>query len=639
MEGTDPSSLIHRSRSPHKSRLSLCKTFHLLYTEYSVPLSDGSGHLPMDRRCLQSVFMDGKGSRGAVLLIPGFASNRHMFHLGGGLGKTGPSFAEFLAKRSFDVFSVDLRGTSESLKLGSTRPASMKEYVEVDIPSAISVVKKVGNYDKVYLIGHSMGGALSCAVAGLHPNDVAGVVHLAGLYHYTIPGLSEIIELYKAFCPSPVKAILSGTTHLATRSVSAVLSPVVSGILYLTGANTPPDDSDQAGCPPAHDVNHPPPRLDSDPDLTTDAPPNTSTDLIIPKAPLPPSSKHHLLTYMRQFLTHIKRQPIPLRSALNAVLFLRQFVPSRIENAIMNAVYPSPWVPNSVEDPWGLMDTSVESPSIGVYLSITQMAIHHEYYNNWVMSSSNHRTDVVTEDLQHVSQAAEPPVVSASPSTPSKKRSKSQLHVHFAPPPIPPSPTTIQYPAPPTPHWSTWNELSPYLSNFELLEHLPLFFCYANADGVIRVKDTMAGYQRSGSKWKDVIRYEEDEIAKERRREIYEGIRKNVDQVFETLADGHARIQSPSKTVRFLPTTTIPTHYTLPRPAKSYSSSNLQTLKTPPPPNHLRHYAIEPGYSYGHVDILAGVHAEIMWEKIAMWLAVTAERDREWRTWRRYSAK
>ncbi|KAI8593497.1 Alpha/Beta hydrolase protein [Geranomyces variabilis] len=165
-------------RSSQRSRVTADGTCTLFVEDYKVPLSDGSGFLPMDRECRRETFSKGS-QKGAVLLIPGFASNRQMFHLGGGVGKSGPSFSEFLAQREYDVFAIDLRGTTESLALGGKRAAGMREYVEVDIPSAIQMIKRLGGYKQVYLIGHSMGGALSCAVAGICPEDVAGVIHVS----------------------------------------------------------------------------------------------------------------------------------------------------------------------------------------------------------------------------------------------------------------------------------------------------------------------------------------------------------------------------------------------------------------------------------------------------------------------------
>ncbi|KAJ3154524.1 hypothetical protein HDU86_004653 [Geranomyces michiganensis] len=787
-------------RSSQRSRVTADGTCTLFVEDYKVPLIDGSGFLPMDRECRRETFSKGS-QKGAVLLIPGFASNRQMFHLGGGIGKSGPSFSEFLAQREYDVFAIDLRGTTEALALGAKRAAGMREYVEVDIPSAIQMIKRLGGYKQVYLIGHSMGGALSCAVAGICPEDVAGVIHLAGLYHYTLPGLSEVIDLYKAFCPRPIKAIVRTSSSLAARSASAVLSPVISGVGYVLGVNSsaPSAAPTTARRPPTITTT-----AASEPAVGAD---NADKDaqqksLIAAEPPRPP-----ILHYTQQFMTHLKRQPIPLKTGLNVLLFLRQFVPERIEKALMNAMYPSPWVANSVEDPWGLMKASVESPSVGVYLSIAQMALHHEYYNNWVANSSVHRAEVASDDTDNK--------VTESANETSKPSSTGNL---LSPPPLnarslssssstsdSSSATATSEAAPPTPTIAglrkkrmqkasqhpdltdeeTWNELTTYLRKFESLEQLPLFFCYANADGVIRMKDSLVGYERSGSFWKDVIHYEDEvledpaitaakakaasspnaaqateDLADDMLREkIVDGVRESFEDCCKVLRTGCDNVGArtpafPSaatpaaaektgdvdtgatpaadRKVHFSPAydesdpaSAILWASSRP-PKKSMSSTALHALhrgthhqhhhhhlqhhhhSRPPPvskittsqarlartgvtgpatstaaaaeataataalpssssstrpattptargsitgtssgrpqtptfkPQFPAVFSLDAGTSYGHIDVLGGVHAEVLWVCIAEWLEKTSARNRTWGFWRRYSAK
>jgi pimeloyl-ACP methyl ester carboxylesterase len=171
-------------------RSSLCGTFTVAAEKYYVPLTDG-GSIPMDRRCSITVYGHTDTSKGAVLLIPGFASNRAVFDVGGGKGRTGPSFFEYLANQGYDTYSIDLRGSRQALSLGTKSPAFLKEHVEVDVPCAIRHIKSIG-HQKVYLIGHSMGGAISCAVAGFIPDDVAGIVHV----RFFFPSLSDICANY-----------------------------------------------------------------------------------------------------------------------------------------------------------------------------------------------------------------------------------------------------------------------------------------------------------------------------------------------------------------------------------------------------------------------------------------------------------
>lgn len=60
---------------------------------------------------------------------------------------------EYLAKHGFNVYAMDLRGTRESVSLGTPHPGSIKEFVEEDINSVVQYIQK-RNKGKVYLIGH-----------------------------------------------------------------------------------------------------------------------------------------------------------------------------------------------------------------------------------------------------------------------------------------------------------------------------------------------------------------------------------------------------------------------------------------------------------------------------------------------------
>ncbi|KAJ3292783.1 hypothetical protein HDU76_007132 [Blyttiomyces sp. JEL0837] len=665
-------------------RPSLCGQFTVVAERYSVPLPDGPGCIPMDRRCTVTVYGHTHLAKAAVLLIPGFASNRAVFDVGGGKGKTGPSFFEFLAQRGYDTYSIDLRGSRQSLRMGSKAPAFLKEHVEIDVPSAIKFIKNIG-HEKVYLIGHSMGGAISCAVAGFIPEDVAGIVHLAGLYNYSLPYVGDIVDMYKAHCPEFVQGFIRAGAGFALRSALTILAPAISGLFNLlnppqnlpaitagpqsgSGESSMTGGSGSAGAaavaamamagsdfslvrtnsqtflqpPPPHRANggsapsiHFKPLSTSTASSLTASPilaPTTATAIPPPSPSLDLAPKQNaLVSATYSFITELRRQPIPLRSVVELCLFLRRFVPAPVEKVLMNCMYPSPWLPYSVEDPWSIVERAAESPTVGIWLGIQKMAVQDEIYNEWLVQSSSHRAEV-----RQMEQSAEAAVKKASttvrtsniaPAVESKSRDEAEkppnastimskaavsgalsfpgegAHsllkstlTHAAtsvasltsvvsnrsgssqdggngsgrstpqstavtspistastttvssayPSPVSSSPSSPQVPPSllgekvgskngsttpasasstiPSRSQSTnsntsndpvsklsnsasWNELGPYLQRFEQLEHLPLFFCHANADAVIRTEDTMAGYRRSGSKWKEVIEY------------------------------------------------------------------------------------------------------------------------------------
>lgn len=118
-------------------------------------------------------------SRGAVLLIHGFGQNRYTWHT------SRRSFANFLAAEYFDVFNLDLRGRGRSRRFGALHDTIIDDYIREDVPAAIRTVLRVSGQQKVFLIGHSMGGIISYAVAGSTMRDeVAGVVSFGSPYRF-----------------------------------------------------------------------------------------------------------------------------------------------------------------------------------------------------------------------------------------------------------------------------------------------------------------------------------------------------------------------------------------------------------------------------------------------------------------------
>ena len=69
------------------------------------------------------------------------------------IGKSGPSLIETLAKDGHDVYSMDLRGSVDSLAAGAPRPSRIRELVMEDMKSVVAYIQsqRVG---RVYLLGH-----------------------------------------------------------------------------------------------------------------------------------------------------------------------------------------------------------------------------------------------------------------------------------------------------------------------------------------------------------------------------------------------------------------------------------------------------------------------------------------------------
>ncbi|MEM9068269.1 MAG: alpha/beta hydrolase [Myxococcota bacterium] len=162
----------------------------------------------------------GGPTRGAVMLIHGFGQNRYTWHI------SQRSFSAFLAELGWDVFNVDLRGHGRSLIFDGKRPRALDEYVEEDLPACAREVLHLSGHDKVFLVGHSMGGLVSyCAGATGLKGMVRGIVTLGSPYRFgkgslAMRSLAAVINAGRAtgILDSPIQLPLKLLgTHLRRR--------------------------------------------------------------------------------------------------------------------------------------------------------------------------------------------------------------------------------------------------------------------------------------------------------------------------------------------------------------------------------------------------------------------------------------
>ncbi|MBW2529811.1 MAG: alpha/beta fold hydrolase [Deltaproteobacteria bacterium] len=118
-------------------------------------------------------------TKAPVLLLHGYGQNHYAWHL------PARSFANYLAAAGYDVFNLDLRGHGRSRHLGARPPKNLAEYVREDVPAAIEEIRRLSSSRPLFLVGHSLGGLISYAVAPLLSDAVAGVVTLGSPYHFT----------------------------------------------------------------------------------------------------------------------------------------------------------------------------------------------------------------------------------------------------------------------------------------------------------------------------------------------------------------------------------------------------------------------------------------------------------------------
>jgi len=122
-------------------------------------------------------FRDDVPRRGAVLLVHGFAQNRYTWHL------STRSLVNYLADAGLDVYNLELTGHGRSRALGTSPARSFDEYV-ADAASVSGAVAEYSGLGSVFLMGHSLGGAVCYATAPAAVDAVAGVVTISGMFRF-----------------------------------------------------------------------------------------------------------------------------------------------------------------------------------------------------------------------------------------------------------------------------------------------------------------------------------------------------------------------------------------------------------------------------------------------------------------------
>lgn len=176
------------------------------YREYvSFSTLDGQP-LMMERRYSPSF----QKTKGTVLLIHGFAQNRYSWHL------KRRSMVNYLAIQGYDVFNIDLRGHGLSRKAGSSYPESLEQYVDHDLTTAVKEIRDLTGHKRVFIMGHSLGGALCYALASRIPEMIRGIVTFGGVYFF---GKGNPIIYYTARFVSQLDQLTGGINTGAIRFV------------------------------------------------------------------------------------------------------------------------------------------------------------------------------------------------------------------------------------------------------------------------------------------------------------------------------------------------------------------------------------------------------------------------------------
>jgi polyhydroxyalkanoate synthase subunit PhaC len=113
-----------------------------------------------------------------LLLIHGLGQNRYTWTL------SQRSFENYCVAQGYDVFNLELRGHGLSRAYGADYPMQFEDYVEKDLPAAIALVQNLTGEDRLFLCGHSLGGNVCYVVGARQPEDIAGIISVAGPVYF-----------------------------------------------------------------------------------------------------------------------------------------------------------------------------------------------------------------------------------------------------------------------------------------------------------------------------------------------------------------------------------------------------------------------------------------------------------------------
>jgi len=120
------------------------------------------------------------------------------------------------------------------------------QYVEIDLCQTLRLIRIITGQQRVTLLGHSLGGALSCAVAAVMPDYVDGVIHVCQVSNANC--LAGHILLTCAIPPSPVLQFLDcGPVRFPSPEKAHLAAPASAGPLHPDQAVVP-----AASVGPAH---------------------------------------------------------------------------------------------------------------------------------------------------------------------------------------------------------------------------------------------------------------------------------------------------------------------------------------------------------------------------------------------------
>ncbi len=135
----------------------------LVVEELSITMGDGA-----ESRI--TLFQKGEKEAPVIVIMPAMGTPAHYYE----------PLAMNLVEKGFHVITADLRGNGKSaIRASRAMDFGFHEMITHDWPVIVAKAKERFPAGPVYLLGHSLGGQLSCLYAGKNTGEVAGLILVA----------------------------------------------------------------------------------------------------------------------------------------------------------------------------------------------------------------------------------------------------------------------------------------------------------------------------------------------------------------------------------------------------------------------------------------------------------------------------
>jgi len=109
-----------------------------------------------------------------IMFVHGLGQNRFTWT------QSRRSMENYFVSKGFQTFNLELRGHGLSRANGSDYPRRFETYLHYDLPAFIKAINEITNGQKIFYIGHSLGGTISYCISSQFQNYFAGIISIGG---------------------------------------------------------------------------------------------------------------------------------------------------------------------------------------------------------------------------------------------------------------------------------------------------------------------------------------------------------------------------------------------------------------------------------------------------------------------------